>query len=202
MCEISDIILSLSFSPSSSSFSFLSFFPLLLLFSLTCRTICFKHWIREESKQQNHQDKKDSKNSKSAWMANNTCLIIFLTCSGGISSFCVSTNPNFLLSLYRFEFSCCHFLAFSSSLASASASVSAGAGGVSTVYDGCAAGGGGINEPVVPGGAIWPLFHILNNYTAWNLEIRWTIPAANIAYTFRACFEHKWMSMQGSSSRF
>ena len=86
---------------------------------------------------------------------NQTHLIIFLTCSGGISSFCVSTNPNFLLSPYRFEFSCIHLRAFSSSLASASA------GDGKTVYEGWAAGGGGIVEPPVPGGAIWPLFHMV-----------------------------------------
>lgn len=95
---------------------------------------------------------------------NITHLMIFLTCSRGISSFWVSTNPNFLLSLYRFEFSCCHFLAFSSSLASASA------GEGNTVYEGCAAGGGGIEEPPVPGGAICPLFHILRRQDKTNLQ--------------------------------
>ena len=39
--------------------------------------------------------------------------MIFLTCSGGISSFCASWYPNFRLSPYRLAFSCCHFLACS-----------------------------------------------------------------------------------------
>lgn len=39
-------------------------------------------------------------------------LMIFLTCSGGISSFCASTNPNFRFSPYLLELSCCHFLAW------------------------------------------------------------------------------------------
>lgn len=38
-------------------------------------------------------------------------LMIFLTCSGGMSSFAGSTYPNFRLSPYRLEFSCCHFRA-------------------------------------------------------------------------------------------
>ena len=37
--------------------------------------------------------------------------MIFLTCSGGMSSFWASTNPNFLFSLYLFVCNCCHFLA-------------------------------------------------------------------------------------------
>ncbi|RWW31181.1 hypothetical protein BHE74_00002308 [Ensete ventricosum] len=98
-------------------------------------------------------------------------LIIFLTCSGGISSFWVSTNPNFLLSPYLLELSWCHFLAFSTSCASNSA----GEGGM--LYDGCTAGGGGGGIPApgtVPGGAIGaadddddddeaPPFHISNS---------------------------------------
>lgn len=37
--------------------------------------------------------------------------IIFLTCSGGMSSFWASTKPNFLFSLYLFDCNCCHFFA-------------------------------------------------------------------------------------------